>query len=172
MVSSRLGPGLETALEPLPWPAAGAVLWLSLSCTNTTEHVAQERHSKARWRRHTAPRSPWSACCFGLLHQTYFHFLWPLLLTGQGWVKGGSVAWHLLKRELKSPSRWEYLLCTGWWLWSLPELGTMGNEGERRSLTALFHSWKVGLRERKSIYLIAHRELQTVGMRIIQGFWV
>lgn len=120
----------------------------------------------------TLDRSPWSACRFALLHKSYFHFLWPLLLTGQGWVKGGSGAWHLLKRELKSPSRWKYLLCTGWWLWSLPELGTMGNEGERRSLTALFHSWKVGLRGRKCIYLIACRELQTVGMRIIQGSWV
>lgn len=91
---------------------------------------------------------------FEYVAQTYFHFLWTLLLADQWRVKGGGVAWHLLKGELKSPQadgRTCFTQDGGL------DLGTMGNWGERGSLTTPFYGWKVGLREGKSIHLSAQR---------------
>lgn len=95
MVSSCLGLGLEAVLESL------AVIFQhkcnQARCPGETwQGWTEEPYCIPTCRRR-------HSCCLSVLHKTYFHFLWPLLLTGQWRVKGGGITWHLLKGKLKSP---------------------------------------------------------------------
>lgn len=158
MVSSCLGLGLEAVLESL------AVIFQhkcnQARCPGETwQGRMEEPYCIPTCRRR-------HSCCLSVLYETYFHFLWPLLLAGQWQVKGGGITWHLLKGKLKSPQA-DGRICFA--QDGGLDLRTMGNWGERGLLTAPFYGWKVGLREGKSIHLATHRELQTVGRGVIQG---